>query len=410
MSIENNIEKAFQILRNGGFIILVDDESRENEGDLVTAAEHITPEKINFLETHARGWICVPVSSKRLEELNLPLMVEQNTEKHGTAFTVTIDYAHGTSTGISAEDQTKTIRALSDPSAKPDDFLRPGHVRPLRARDGGVLIRAGHTEATVDLMKLGGMSPMGVICEIKNDDGSMARLPELKKYAEKHGFSIFTIKDLIEYRMRTETHVQRVVEAKLPTPYGEFHIFGYRSLIDGSEHVALTMGEISPEESILVRVHSECLTGDTFHSLRCDCGPQLDMAMYLVSKEKKGVVLYLRQEGRGIGLLNKLKAYKLQDQGFDTVEANIRLGFPPDKRDYGLGAQILRDLGLNKIRLLTNNPMKLVGLEGYGLQEVERVPLEIEANDNNRSYLETKARSMGHLLHRFMSNPEAGLT
>lgn len=400
MAIERNIEKAFDILRDGGFIILVDDESRENEGDLVTPAEFITPEKINFLETHARGWICVPADSKRLEELKIPLMVEQNTEKHGTGFTITVDYAHGTTTGISAEDQAKTIKMLAASHVSPEDFLRPGHVRPLRARTGGVLIRTGHTEAAVDLMKFSGLSPVGVICEIKNDDGSMARLPELKKYAKKHDFKIFTIKDLIRYRMQNETHVKRVVEADLPTPYGEFRIIGYQSLIDGSEHLALTMGDISSCENTLVRVHSECLTGDTFHSLRCDCGNQLDKAMHLISKEGCGVLLYLRQEGRGIGLLNKLKAYKLQDEGFDTVEANIELGFPADKRDYGLGAQILRDLGLTKIRLLTNNPMKLVGIEGYGLEEVERVPLETEATECNKHYLETKVRSMGHLFEK----------
>ena len=402
LPIERNIEKAFDTLRQGGFIILVDDESRENEGDLICAAEFISAEKINFLETHVRGWICVPVAGQRLDELEMPLMVERNTEKHGTAFTVTVDYSHNTSTGISAEDQAKTIRALVDDKSEPDDFLRPGHVRPLRVRKGGVLIRAGHTEASVDLMRLSKLKPAAVICEIKNKDGSMARLPELKEYADKHNFSIFTIKSLIEYRMRHEKHVERVEETTLPTKHGEFKLIGYRSLTDGSEHIALTMGDIKPDKSILVRVHSECLTGDVFHSLRCDCGVQLDTAMKMIADEGCGVVLYLRQEGRGIGLLNKLKAYKLQDEGLDTVEANIKLGFPVDKRDYGMGAQILRDLGLSKIRLLTNNPMKLVGLEGYGLEEVERVPIEIEVNELNRSYLEAKARSMGHLLHKFI--------
>jgi len=402
MPIERNIEIAFDILREGGFIILVDDESRENEGDLICAAELISAEKINFLETHVRGWICVPVDADRLDELQLPQMVVRNTDKHGTAFTVTVDFAHGITTGISAEEQAKTIKALTDKDAKPDDFLRPGHVRPLRSRKGGVLTRAGHTEATIDLMRFSGLFPAGVICEIKNKDGSMARLPQLSEYADKHDFRIFTIQDLIEYRMRTETHVERVIEATLPTPYGEFSIIGYRSKINGSEHIALALGDIQSNESTLVRVHSECLTGDVFHSLRCDCGAQLDAALKMVADEGRGVVLYLRQEGRGIGLLNKLKAYKLQDEGMDTVQANIKLGFPADKRDYGMGAQILRDLGLSKIRLLTNNPMKLVGLEGYGLTEVERVPLEIDANETNRTYLETKARSMGHLLHKFI--------
>lgn len=400
MPVQRDIEKAFETLRKGGFIILVDDESRENEGDLVTPASMITAEKINFLETHARGWICVPMDASRIEALNLPLMVDKNTEKHGTAFTVTVDLAYDTTTGISAEDQAKTIKALANPESRPEDFRRPGHVRPLKAQRGGVLIRAGHTEATVDLMRLSGILPAGVICEIKNDDGSMARLPQLEKFAEKHGFEIFTIQDVIAYRIKTEKHIERVVETHIPTPYGDFRLYGYRSLIDQSEHIALVKGDIDINNggSVLVRVHSECLTGDVFHSMRCDCGAQLHKALEMIATEGRGVLLYLRQEGRGIGLLNKLKAYALQDKGMDTVEANLRLGFPPDKRDYGLGAQILRDLGLKRIRLLTNNPMKLVGLKGYGLEEVERVPLEIEANEINKSYLETKVRAMGHII------------
>ena len=404
MPVQHNIEKAFETLRNGGFVILVDDESRENEGDLVTSAAMITPQKINFLETHARGWICVPMDESRIGALNLPLMVDKNTEKHGTSFTVTVDLAYDTTTGISAEDQAKTIKALANPESRPDDFLRPGHVRPLKAQRGGVLIRAGHTEATVDLMRMSGILPASVICEIKNDDGSMARLPQLEKFAEKHGFDIYTIQDIIAYRIKTEKHVERVAETHIPTPFGDFRLYGYKSLIDQSEHIALVMGDIKGNngDSVLVRVHSECLTGDVFHSMRCDCGAQLEKAMEMIADEGRGVVLYLRQEGRGIGLLNKLKAYALQDKGVDTVEANLRLGFPPDKRDYGLGAQILRDLGLRKIRLLTNNPMKLVGLKGYGLEEVERVPLEIDANEINKPYLETKVRAMGHIIEKFM--------
>jgi len=404
MPVQHNIEKAFETLRNGGFVILVDDESRENEGDLVTSAAMITPEKINFLETHARGWICVPMDESRIGALNLPLMVDKNTEKHGTSFTVTVDLAYDTTTGISAEDQAKTIKALANPESRSDDFLRPGHVRPLKAQRGGVLIRAGHTEATVDLMRVSGILPAGVICEIKNDDGSMARLPQLEKFAEKHGFDIYTIQDIIAYRIKTEKHVERVAETHIPTPFGDFKLYGYKSLVDQSEHIALVMGDIKGNngDSVLVRVHSECLTGDVFHSMRCDCGAQLEKAMEMIADEGRGVVLYLRQEGRGIGLLNKLKAYALQDKGVDTVEANLRLGFPPDKRDYGLGAQILRDLGLRRIRLLTNNPMKLVGLKGYGLEEVERVPLEIDANEINKPYLETKVRAMGHIIEKFM--------
>lgn len=402
MPIQHDIKKAFDILRRGEFVILVDDESRENEGDLVTSAAMITAEKINFLETHARGWICVPMDANRVEALNLPLMVDKNTEKHGTSFTVTVDLADGTSTGISAEDQAKTIKALANPESRPDDFLRPGHVRPLKAQRGGVLIRTGHTEAAVDLMRISGLLPAGVICEIKNDDGSMARLPQLEKYASKHGFEIFTIQDIIAYRILTEKHVERIVETFLPTIYGNFKLYGYRSLIDNSEHVALVMGDINIDDSVLVRVHSECLTGDVFHSMRCDCGAQLDAALRMIVQEGRGVLLYLKQEGRGIGLLNKLRAYALQDQGADTVEANLQLGFPPDKRDYGLGAQILRDLGLKRIKLLTNNPMKLVGLKGYGLEEVERVPLEVEVNEINKSYLETKVRAMGHMIQKFM--------
>lgn len=386
-------------LRAGRMIVLVDDESRENEGDLVMAAELITPEAVNFMETHARGWIVVPLEPQRCQELGISLMVENGTERHGTAFTQTVDYAQGTSTGISAADQALTIRKLTDPDARPKDFLRPGHVHPLIYREGGVLVRAGHTEASVDLVRLAGLQPAAVLCEIKNRDGSMARLPSLLEFVASHGIRIYSIQDLIAERMKREILVERVAGPLLPTDYGNFRIYAYRSKINPSEeHVALVMGELDPNEPVLVRVHSECLTGDVFHSRRCDCREQLEEAMALIAREGTGVLLYLRQEGRGIGLFNKLRAYELQDQGQDTVEANLSLGFSPDKRDYGIGAQILRDLGLRKIRVLTNNPHKLTRLKGYGLEAVDRVPLVMPANEANSRYLETKRTKMGHLM------------
>jgi 3,4-dihydroxy 2-butanone 4-phosphate synthase / GTP cyclohydrolase II len=391
-------EDAIAAIRDGRMVIVVDDEDRENEGDVVMAAERVTPEAINFMETHARGWVCVPMTPDRLEALDLPLMVQRNTGRQGTAFTVTVDARRDTTTGISCEDQAITIRTLVDPAARPADLLRPGHVRPLRAQAGGVLTRAGHTEATVDLAKLAGLFPAGILCEIKNPDGSMARLPELMVFAAQHGLRILTIADLIEYRRRTEKLVRRAVTTSLPTQYGTFTAHGYECSVDTKPYIALTLGEIRPDEAILVRVHSGCLTGDVFHSLRCDCGQQLHAALERIRNEGKGVLLYLEQEGRGIGLINKLKAYALQDAGRDTVEANEELGFAPDLRHYGIGSQILYDLGVRKMRLMTNNPTKRAGLEGYGLTVVERVPLRTEAQDHNRRYLETKRDKMGHLL------------
>lgn len=392
----NTIPEAIEDIRAGKMVIIVDDESRENEGDLAMAAEMVTPEAINFMAKEGRGLICMPVIGERLDELRIPLMVNENTARHSTAFTVSIEAKHGVTTGISAQDRAATIRAVLDPTTRPEDLARPGHIFPIRAREGGVLVRAGHTEAIVDLAKLSGLHPAGVICEIMNDDGSMARLPQLKEIAARHGLKIISVADLITYRRRTEKLVRRVAEAKLPTRYGEFTAIAYKSTIDPDEHIALVKGDISGEEPVLVRAHSECLTGDVFGSLRCDCGDQVNMALQGIVAEGRGVFLYMRQEGRGIGLHNKLRAYALQDQGMDTVEANEMLGFAPDLRDYGIGAQILVDLGLKNIRLLTNNPKKMVALEGYGLKVVETVPIVAPTTPYNASYLETKGKKMGH--------------
>lgn len=391
-------KEAIEDIKAGKFVIVVDDEARENEGDLVLAAEKVTPEAINFMARHARGLICMPVTGQRLDELKIPLMVSDNTSELCTAFTVSIEAKHRVTTGISVHDRAETIRAVIDPATKPDDLIRPGHIFPLRARDGGVLVRAGHTEAIVDLARMAGMNPAGVICEIMNEDGSMARLPQLEVMAKKYGIKIATIADLIAYRRRHEKLVHRAAEAKLPTKYGDFTAIAYKSDMDPDEHLALVMGSLSARKPPLVRVHSECLTGDVFSSLRCDCGDQVMMALELIAKEGRGVLLYMRQEGRGIGFHNKLSAYALQDKGMDTVEANLSLGFEPDLRDYGIGAQILADLGLHKIRLLTNNPKKVIGLEGYGLKVVATVPIIIAPNPHNRRYLETKQKKMGHLL------------
>ena len=379
-------------------IIVVDDEDRENEGDLTIAAEKVTPEAINFMATHGRGLICMPMTRQRLEELDLPLMVSQNTTTFDTAFCVSIEAKGVTSTGISAADRAATVLAAIDAHTRPSDLARPGHMFPLRARDGGVLVRAGQTEAAVDLARIAGLYPAGVICEIMNPDGTMARVPELTKFARKHKLLMVTVADLIQYRMQTEGLVRRVASAGLPTDHGEFRVIAYESLIDGETHVALVKGEIGDGGNVMVRVHSRCLTGDVFHSSRCDCGPQLESAMDRIAAEGRGVLLYLNQEGRGIGLSNKIRAYELQDQGFDTVEANERLGFKPDQRDYGIGVQILRDLGVRSMRLLSNNPRKLVGLEGYGLSVSEWIPLEIPASEHTRRYLTTKKQKLGHKL------------
>ncbi len=391
-------KEAIEDIKAGKFVIVVDDEARENEGDLVLAAEKVTPEAINFMARHARGLICMPVTGQRLDELKIPLMVSDNTSELCTAFTVSIEAKHRVTTGISVHDRAETIKAVIDPATKPNDLIRPGHIFPLRARDGGVLVRAGHTEAIVDMARLAGMNPAGVICEIMNEDGSMARLPQLEVMAKKYGIKIATIADLIAYRRRHEKLVHRVAEAKLPTKYGDFTAIAYKSDMDPDEHLALVMGSLSARKPALVRVHSECLTGDVFSSLRCDCGDQVMLALELIAKEGRGVLLYMRQEGRGIGFHNKLSAYALQDKGMDTVEANLSLGFEPDLRDYGIGAQILADLGLHKIKLLTNNPKKVIGLEGYGLKVVATVPIIIPPNPHNRRYLETKQKKMGHLL------------
>ncbi len=394
----SSIDEAIKDIRSGKFVIVVDDEARENEGDLVLAAEKVTPEAINFMAQHARGLICLPITGERLDELEIPLMVNNNTSEFCTAFTVSIEAKHRVTTGISAQDRAETIKAVVDPATKPEDIARPGHVFPLRAREGGVLVRAGHTEAIIDLARLAGLYPAGVICEIMSEDGSMARLPQLKVMSQKHGIKIITTADLIAYRRRYEKLVHRVAEAKLPTRYGEFIAIAYKSDIDADEHLALVLGDIATRKPVLARVHSECLTGDVFGSLRCDCGEQVMLALERIAQEGRGVLLYMRQEGRGIGFHKKICAYALQDEGLDTVEANLSLGFEPDLRDYGIGAQILVDLGLNKVRLLTNNPKKVIGLEGYGLKVVETVPIIVPPNPYNRRYLETKQKKLGHFL------------
>jgi 3,4-dihydroxy 2-butanone 4-phosphate synthase/GTP cyclohydrolase II len=393
-----SISEAIEDIRAGKFIIIVDDKSRENEGDLAMAAENITPEAINFMAKHGRGLICLPITGQRLDELGIPLMVTNNTSHYSTAFTVSIEAKNKVTTGISAFDRAQTIKTVLDPNAKAGDLAQPGHIFPIRAREGGVLVRAGHTEAIVDLARLAGLYPAGVICEIMDEDGTMARLPQLEATASKFDLKIVAIADLIAYRLRHEKLVQRVTEARLPTKYGEFTAVAYKSVVDAAEHVALVKGDISNNEPVLVRVHSECLTGDVFGSLRCDCGAQIEMALQSIAKEDRGVFLYMRQEGRGIGFHNKLCAYALQDQGMDTVEANIALGFAPDLRDYGVGAQILADLGLHNIRLLTNNPKKVIGLESYGIKIVETVPLIAPATPYNIRYLETKQKKLGHIL------------
>ncbi|MCR6110588.1 bifunctional 3,4-dihydroxy-2-butanone-4-phosphate synthase/GTP cyclohydrolase II [Bacillus sp. A301a_S52] len=392
------VEEAIYALAQGEVIIVCDDEDRENEGDFVALAEKTTPEVINFMITHGRGLVCAPITEERAKKLDLMPMVDRNSDPHGTAFTVSVDHKH-TTTGISAPERSFTIKALIDDGAKPADFQRPGHIFPLIAKDGGVLRRAGHTEAAVDLAKMCGAAPAGVICEIIKEDGTMARVPELRQLADEHQLKMITIKDMIQYRNRKDKLVQKEVEITLPTEFGEFKAIGYSNIVDGKEHIAIVKGDIGGEKPTLVRVHSECLTGDVFGSQRCDCGPQLHAALSQIQEAGSGVLLYMRQEGRGIGLLNKMKAYKLQEEGYDTVEANEKLGFAPDLRDYGIGAQILRDLGIRKMKLLTNNPRKITGLKGYDLEVVDRVPLQLPHNDSNEKYLKVKKEKLGHLLH-----------
>ena len=394
----DSIESVIADIRRGKMVIVVDDADRENEGDLVMAGQHVTPAAVNFMAKHGRGLICVPTTSERLEQLGVGRMVRQNRESFRTDFQVSVDAAHGITSGISAADRAKTIRFMAAPTAVPDDLVQPGHVFPLRARPGGVLQRAGHTEAAVDLVTLAGARPIGVICEIMNDDGTMARLPQLRAFARKHRLKLCTIEDLIEHRRTREKLVERVEVVKLPTDYGDFDLYLYRSKLDAQHHLALVRGDVAGKPGVLVRVHSECLTGDVFGSRRCDCGPQLHRAMRQVADAGRGVIVYMRQEGRGIGLAPKIKAYKLQEQGYDTVEANQKLGYGMDLREYGLGAQILTDLGLKTIRLMTNNPKKVVGLEGYGLEIVEQVPIRVKANPHNARYLKTKREKLGHLL------------
>lgn len=394
----NAIDEALEDFRNGKFVIVVDDEDRENEGDFIIAAEKITPEAVNFMLKNGRGVLCAPITMSRAEELELERQVQTNTSMLGTPFTVTVDLLDGCTTGVSTHDRAATIRALADPTRKPTDFGRPGHINPLYAQDRGVLKRAGHTEAAIDLARLCGLQPAAALIEILNEDGTMARMPQLKEVAREHGLKIITIKDLIAYRLKQESLVEKGVEADLPTEYGHFRIIPFRQKSNGLEHIAIFKGEWTPEEPVLVRMHSSCMTGDIFASKRCDCGEQLHQAMQMIDKEGKGVIVYLQQEGRGIGLMNKIAAYKLQEQGDDTVEANLHLGFKADERDYGVGAQILRELGIGKIRLISNNPVKRVGLEGYGLDIVENVPVVITPNEFNRRYLETKKLRMGHKL------------
>ncbi|NEW06138.1 bifunctional 3,4-dihydroxy-2-butanone-4-phosphate synthase/GTP cyclohydrolase II [Paenibacillus sp. SYP-B3998] len=393
----NTIEEALDDLKQGKVIIVVDDEDRENEGDFIALSDKATPEVINFMIKVGRGLVCVPITEERAQALDLPPMVARNTDFHGTAFTVSVDHI-GTSTGISAHERSATVQALIDPQTRPQDFRRPGHIFPLIAKAGGVLRRAGHTEAAVDLATMCGSYPSSVICEVIKEDGTMARVPDLMDIAAQHELSIITIKELIHYRNQQEKLVKREVEISLPTDFGTFKAIAYTNQLDNKEHVALVKGTLDPKQPTLVRVHSECLTGDVFHSHRCDCGPQLDAALKQIDEAGSGVLLYMRQEGRGIGLINKLKAYALQEQGFDTVEANIKLGFAPDLRDYGIGAQILKDLGIRQLRLLTNNPRKIKGLEGYGLEVVERVAIQMESKEHNLSYLQTKKQKLGHML------------